>query len=245
MTSLHGHSKEPLFVKKISLRIWSLQDEIEAVIVEKIKNDPEIAKSKIIEDLTQEYSINIAPLLKENETSNEEKTSEEDTEQTDSEGEEAAKEKEDEEIDETSEELKVSQRTPLIIEDKLAYGTTIISEITMNNMFLFCTNKFVLGSAVVIEFLVPKIFSVSGIVAHCREVNMKTRVISDKKMLYRLDVEFNFIKDGERSLLREFLQSIEPTIARPNTKSVVKEVIEDENEEELSDEADELDDLDL
>jgi hypothetical protein len=140
-----------------------------------------LLKSKIIEDLTQEYSINIAPLLKENETSNEEKTSEEDTEQTDSEGEEAAKEKEDEEIDETSEELKVSQRTPLIIEDKLAYGTTIISEITMNNMFLFCTNKFVLGSAVVIEFLVPKIFSVSGIVAHCREVNMKTRVISDKK----------------------------------------------------------------
>lgn len=249
MTQLHGHSREPLFVKKISLRIWSLQDEIEAIIVEKLKNDPEIAKNKLIEELTQEYSTNVIPLIQDTEAI-EEKKAEEPTEgeTEEAKAEESANEEEKESQDTISDDItKVSQRTPLIIEDKLAYGTTIISEITMNDMYLFCTNKFILGSAVVIEFLVPKLFSVSGVIAHCREVNMKTRVISNKKMLYRIGVKFNFIKEGERSLLREFLQSIESTTSKSTSKVAVSAPVEEveEEEEDLTEDSDELDDLDL
>lgn len=258
MTALFGHSKDPLFVKKIALRIWRLQDEIESIVVQKIKNDPEIAKNAVIDELTKEYSNNVVALHPQEDDGEAAMAAaiEDDGEaamaaaiaggddaDADEDGE-AAMAAAIAEAEgggntpaEGGQEAIVKQRRPILPEDKIAWGKTIIKEINMEEMFFFCTDKFVLGSAIVVEFLVPKMFSVNGVLTHIREVNMKTRVLSEKKMLYRCSIKFTFLKEGERSLLREFLQSVEPDMPKASAKK--------EDDKGADEETDELEDLGL
>ncbi|MFT6604696.1 MAG: hypothetical protein ACJARO_002220, partial [Bacteriovoracaceae bacterium] len=48
-----GSSKDPVLIKKIYLRIWTLRDEVEAVISERISSGE--TDSLSVEDLIQEY----------------------------------------------------------------------------------------------------------------------------------------------------------------------------------------------
>ena len=256
MTTLYGHSKDPLYIKKISLRLWTLQNEIEAIVAEMLQNDPEIAKNKIIDELTREYSANVISLNAEEAPAEESSEFEDDAEaamaaaiaggdedsensdDTDASADDmaAAMMGSSEPIAESSSPVKIKQRSPQIDPTRVAHGKTIISEIFMDGMHLFCTNKFILGSAIVVEFLVPKKFSITGVVTHIREVNMKTRVISDRKMIYRMMIDFTFLKAGERSLLREFLATIEPTgVSKAPPKEEEKEEAPEEDKDELED----------
>lgn len=134
----------------------------------------------------------------------------------------------------------ILQRRPKLDEEKIIPATAILSEIDMDHMYIFSNHKFVPGQSIVIDFVVPKRFTVNADVYYCREYNMRSRIISDKKLPYRIAAKFSFLKEGERTLLRNFVSSIEPNIkaAEPIPKM-------NKGQDDDDDDFDELDDFDL
>lgn len=75
MGMIYGNSTDPVLIKKISLRIWTLRDEIEAVIarrVEQIKNSnspeaklsiSELRHKVALEELAKEYTTTHVPVI--------------------------------------------------------------------------------------------------------------------------------------------------------------------------------------
>ena len=248
---IHNSSSDPVLIKKISLKIWSLRDEIEARIQDQMDEGeitPELLDSKVnelqseytkkIDENSEKTNSNVLKLtpdadnaeLESNEESNEDK-SDESSEQIASAAEIPAK---DENV------IRISIESPLkLSEEKISKGKSILSEIGMERMFFFSNKAFTEGQSIVIQFCIPKTFIVNADVIYCRPYNIKSRIISQNSYTHRMLIKFNFLKEGERALLRQFIQSIEPDIS----KSIKKLP----NIEENSDEGDfnELDDLGL
>ncbi len=255
---IHGASTDPVLVKKISLKIWTLRDEIEAVINARYK-DP--SNRPPLEDLIKEYKETGDIAGKDGNEEGLKDVSQLDDFGEDemakaiaeAEAEEAAKEEEEEEApaeeagDDTQsqddidaliasggelpaeEEIPkevttevdpeqkdgktlVKQRRPIIPEEKMFSGRAILSEIYMNEMFLFSNQSFLEGQSIVIDFLVPKRFLMNAVVTYCRPFNMKSRIISKNRHPFRVGIRFSYLKPGERTILRNFVQSIEPDV---------------------------------
>lgn len=246
---IHGNSNDPVLIKKIKLRIWHLRDEIEATIKARGTHTP---KDEInLDDLHEEYKYK-GPLPRhEGEAPDlkvvpdgEEAAPEGEAPAEAAEGEAPASEETSPEGEETTEEGAdnvlpiVRQRIPELDPEKVFLGTAVLAELDIDHLYLFTNKKFIAGQSIVIEFLVPKRFVVNADVIFCREYNMKSRIISDVKLPYRTGVNFTFLKEGERTLLRNFIKSVEPSIPEPQVD--MKKVAKKED-----DDFDELDDFDL
>jgi hypothetical protein len=173
--------------------------------------------------------------------SSEEGEAEDATEEVEAEAAEAAKEMVEGQTDaEVKHSGVVIQRRPKLETEKLIPATAILAEIDMDHMYIFSNHKFLPGQSIVIDFVVPKRFTVNADVYYCREYNMRSRIISDKKLPYRIAVKFTFLKEGERTLLRNFVTSIEPDVhaSKPVPKMNKAQEADD-------DDFDELDDFDL
>lgn len=256
---IHNSSSDPVLIKKISLKIWSLRDEIESRIQAQIEAGevtPEVLDSKI-QELQSEYT------QKSGTTDNvlQLKTAEDlpaDGEDEMAKAMAAAMEGgvDDAAIEEGAEAsnvvsmsgapvvdnnvISIAIESPLnLSEDKISKGKTILSEIGMEKMFFFSNKAFTEGQSIVIQFCIPKTFIVNADVIYCRPFNIKSRIISQNNYTHRMLIKFNFLKEGERALLRQFIQSIEPDI----TKIVKKAPSEaaDDGEGDFN----ELDDLGL
>ncbi len=237
---IHNSSSDPVLIKKISLKIWSLRDEIEARIQDQMDENeitPEMLDSKVSE-LQSEYTKKIVA-NSETADSNVLKLTP-DVENVEDDKEEATDSVT--ETPTTTEEnvIRISIESPIkLSEEKISKGKTILSEIGMERMFFFSNRAFTEGQSIVIQFCIPKTFIVNADVIYCRPYNIKSRIISQNSYTHRMLIKFNFLKEGERALLRQFIQSIEPDITK-STKKLP-------NVEEDSDEGDfnELDDLGL
>lgn len=259
---IHGNSTDPVLIKKISLRVWTLRDEVEAVIKSRYK-DAENPPS--LEDLTQEYKSKgdfgdstegedgvkdaselddfgedeMAKAMAEAgaEDSAEESESSEDSDA------EATEEGENKVMtlvtspEEVDGKVIVKQRLPEIPADKMASGRAILSEIYMDQMYFFSSQEYLVGQSIVLEFMVPKKFIMNADVVFCRTYNMKSRIISKNRLPFRVGIKFTYLKEGERTVLRNFVQSIEPTIE-------VVQVEEKKSDDGGGDEFDIFDDLD-
>jgi hypothetical protein len=247
---IHNSSKAPVLIKKISLRIWSLRDEIETKISEELESDPN--KEIDLSPIRNSYKKNLQNInnVVELKTGNDLDNSEdemakamkgEDTSETTSE---EILESDNKESDsnvvnlnpENSNIIDIIQNIPNIDESKIAIGKTVLSEITMDKMFFFGNKAFVEGQSIVIQFCIPKMFCINADVLYCRPFNLQSRIISKNNYAYRVLIKFTFLKDGERALLRQFIQSIEPDISK----------MEAQTEEDKKDAGfNELDDLGL
>ena len=241
--TIHKASKDPVLIKKIALKIWSLRTEIEEVIRFRLKEaENREVSSPPIKDLIDEYQGNVSPqdieAIFKNISSNKEGDEDEGEGEDEQEDEEEDLE-ESEESSEDSDSNVVIQRTPQIPEDKITRGKTLLSEINMEHIYLFAEDSFIEGKNVVIEFLIPKMFSLNAQVIHCRKHSMSSRVISQQKLPHRACFKFTFLKPGEKSLLRQFLLSIEPE------KVIVQQTEDQEGSGEEDDDFGELDDLDM
>jgi hypothetical protein len=263
---IHNNSSDPVLIKKISLKIWSLRDEIETRIQEKLDAGelvPEDLEAKINE-LKEEYTKktplpdNVLQLKSTEElgADGEDEMAKAMAEAMETEAEEESKSETDtsseNEISISSDKNKSTTNSinPNIISigieapthlspDKIFKGKTILSEISMDNMFFFSNKSFMEGQSVVIQFCIPKTFVINADVIYCRPFNIKSRIISSNNYTHRMLIKFNFLKEGERALLRQFIQSIEPEIPK-----VTKKANSQENESGESD-FNELDDLGL
>lgn len=260
---IHNSSSDPVLIKKISLKIWSLRDEIEARIQAQIDAGEitnEVMDTKVNE-LQAEYTKksegtgdNVLQLKSADDLAA--AGGEDEMEKAMA----AAMAGGDEAAEGTTEEtpptdnvvsmngapagdanvISIATESPVMLsDDKISKGKTILSEIGMEKMFFFSNKAFTEGQSIVIQFCIPKTFIVNADVIYCRPFNIKSRIISQNNYTHRMLIKFNFLKEGERALLRQFIQSIEPDV----TKIVKKAPIEDAD----SDEGDfnELDDLGL
>lgn len=269
-----GSSKDPVLIKKIYLRIWTLRDEVEAVV--KARVDAGETENISVEDLIQEYqsksltnndgSVTLEVLnggkddedssseepeaTEETESAEETEAESENESETEAEGEseeapsdgeaETEAEAETEEAEEAvaaDGPVDVIQRRPDIPAEKIYNGTTVLTEMNMEEMYFFSNKSFLEGQSIVIEFMVPTRFVVNANVFYSRPYNHKSRIIRDNNLIYRVAVRFSFLKPGERTLLRKFVASIEPDLskaAKPKAAPKPK-----------SEGFDDLDDLDL
>lgn len=265
---IHNNSHDPVLIKRIGLKIWSLRDEVEAIVNKRLRENPDQKElsPEEIEKIKAEYQyrgpIDQRPnlqLLQGGDAGGDE--SGEDLEAAmaaamggdapeeaeaaaeESEAEEGAEEEEDLEVAmaaamggapaeegagsqtaTASGPLKVIQRgSENIPESKIFRGVTILSEVSMESLYFFGSEKFLEGQSIVIEFQIPKRFVVNANVAYCRPFNIRSRIISDKKVSYRIVAQFSFLKDGERTLLRQFIKSIEPDVSDLPAPKAVKD----------------------
>ncbi|MBC7713986.1 MAG: hypothetical protein H7177_11650 [Rhizobacter sp.] len=268
---IHNSSSDPVLIKKISLKIWSLRDEIESRIQEKLDAGemvPEVLEERILElrgQYTKKTSVpdNVIPLK----TANDLPADDDDEmakamaaamngEEADESAIEPAAPAEGEEdapaennvvglngapvaTAEDTNLITIGIEAPNLPDDKVSKGKTILSEIGMEKMFFFSNKAFTEGQSIVIQFCIPKTFIVNADVIYCRPFNIKSRIISQNNYTHRMLIKFNFLKEGERALLRQFIQSIEPDMTKAVKKVAVAE--EDSGDGDFN----ELDDLGL
>lgn len=234
---IYNKSTHPIEVKKISIRLWSLRDEIEAAIERRIKECEAAGVPLYIDDIKKFYNLkqpktpdNVVQLKPESQEDGMASLMEELGEEAKSgESQEAAPEEskslnEAEEIiaEQTLQGLETKKPNPILERpyqrqapdlEKISYGFILLSDINMENMLSFTKDKFLQGQSVTVEFLIPQNFMMTADVSYCHHYAMRSRIISSSKPDYRLQCRFAFAIPGERDTLRAFLKSIEPTVA--------------------------------
>ena len=262
---IYNKSSHPVEVKKISIRLWSLRDEIEAAIGRRIKECEAAGIPLYIEDIKNFYHFNKPSELPEQsnvvelqpketpndmnalmeemgledsenaenqeskdpeaENKNEEKTASEETAEPGTTEATPGSEnlaKAEEIIAEQKEQgLETAKPNPILERpyqrqapdsDKISYGFILLSDINMETMLSFTKDRFLQGQTVTVEFLIPKTFVMTANVSYCHNYSMRSRIISNSKLDFRIQCRFTFDLSGERDNLRNFLKSIEPTI---------------------------------
>lgn len=268
---IHGGSHDPVLIKKIQLKLWTLRSEVEntiRILSEKKKRN---LTAQEIELVKNEYSFQ-KPVSGENNLlllngGKEEGTdegedleaemaaamggdAEEEGKDEDLEAEMAAAMGGDAEEGEGSEEaetnaeeigkaVQIIQRTSSSLPAEcVSKGVTILSEIGIDSIAFFTSRPYLMGQSIVIEFRIPKRFVINADIVLCRPINIKSRIISPEKLSYRAIAKFTFLKQGERTLLRNLLKSIEPEIP-------VAPVKQKKAQEDDDDDFDDLDSLDF
>lgn len=243
---IYGNSNHPVFVKKIALKIWTLRDEIEAIVTQRARTEG--LENVNVQDLIEEYKdkelVTEKPLHLVEESSQDDGEDEmmkamqeaKEAEETQDLGE--GQSDQEEPKTEIQKQVQVLRRVPDLPIDRIFHGKMLLAEIDMNNIYFFCETKFSEGQSIVIDFQIPMRFVVNANIMYCRPYNMKSRIISPKRLPYRVAAKFTFLKEGERTLLRNFISSIEPTIEEI---APIKKVAAPEASEDF----DELDEFDL
>lgn len=238
---IYHNSTDPVLIKKIPLRVWSLRDELEAVILARIESGEYTKENRpSVDDLIAEYRER-KPLVKSDKgkplkliPGGEEGEASEEAEASEAAPEDA------EAVAEPVASTEIIQRRPKLTEEKISSGTLILSELEMDHMYFFTNKQFTVGQSVVVEFMIPKRFSVNVNVAYCRAFNLKSRIISSQNYRYRVAAKFTFLKEGERTLLRQFIKSIEPEVQKLAAPKVTEG-----KKEDAGDDFGDLDDLDI
>lgn len=246
---IYGNSNHPVLIKKINLRIWTLRDEIESIIQNRI--DQEGSEKLDLTDLVDDYKkkelVTEAPLkLLDGEKG--EGDSEADGEDEmlkamqEAEGDEPKPieeiESDDSDASPLEKKVQVLRRVPTLSEDKIYSGKMLLSEIDMQMIYFFGEQKFAEGQSIVLDFQIPMRFVMNADILYCRPYNMKSRIISANRLPYRIAARFTFLKEGERTLLRNFINSIEVDI--PEVVAVKKP-----KSAESAESFEDLDDFDL
>ena len=236
---IYHQSTDPVFIKKIFLKLWRLRDEVESVIEQKTANGENVDPKKIAEEYSYKHKGAQLELL---EGGGEQTATTEEAPAL-----EAVSEVEESAEGEKEEATFVIQRGSQNIPTEKQYrGMTVLGELGMDHMYFFCNHKFVEGQSIVIEFQVPNRFVINAEIAYCRAFNIRSRIISSDKLPYRVAVKFSFLKPGERTLLRDFIASVEPKVeAHKKGKDTSKPQAVGESEGGGGDGFDELDGLDL
>ncbi|MBF0314526.1 MAG: hypothetical protein HQK50_10855 [Oligoflexia bacterium] len=215
---LYKNSNDPIEMKKISLRIFSMRSYLEAFIKGYVKNiEVDDLSIQELNALFNQYyqdtyliehfphviqDKTVLPAVKENPEEN--KNNKEGNKGNNNE----------------DGPIQMSFGIPihpLIPEEKTAYGKTFISDINIANIGLFSTKPYLIGQNIIIEFDLPHTFSVGAEVLSCKNFNIHSRIISTNRPPFRIHASFVFTRKGERTLLRNFIESMEPD--RPNKKS--------------------------
>lgn len=244
---IYNKSGHPIEVKKISIRLWALRDEIEAAIGRRMKECEAAGVPLFIDDIKRFYNMNLQSPLNEQDNvlqlhaKTDEAESMANLMESISEDEPKADSKtftEAEQIlaDQNKQGLETKKPNPILDRpyqrqapdlDKISYGFTLLADINMESILSFNKEKFLQGQSVVVEFLIPQNFMMMATVTYCHFYAIRSRIISSTKPDYRVQCKFTYSLPGERDTLRNFLKSIEPS--NPNSTKKSKKGAEDDS----------------
>ena len=241
---IYNKSGHPIEVKKISIRLWSLRDEIEAAIGRRMKECEAAGIPLFIEDIKKFYKLssedempdNVVSLKKNEDGMTSLMESIAEDAKSDSTESKALSEAEEIIAEQALQGLDINRPNPILDRpyqrqapdlDKVSYGFILLSDINMENVLSFTKDKFLQGQSVVIEFLIPQNFMMTADVTYCHHYAMRSRIISSTKPDYRVQCKFTFGMKNERDNLRKFLKSITPTL--PSDKKKNKKDGEDDS----------------
>lgn len=228
MTNLLNKSNHPVEVKKVKVRIWTLRSEIEAAIEKKLKSsEGEIDISEIQTYYSTHIPSEVEEEIMEEESAN---SDEEVTKLT----EEVLTESDQEKNKDDNKPTPFQRCIPN--EDHIFHGEVLLADVHMDKLLLFTNKKFLQGQNVIVQFLITKPFLVSGEILKTINFSRNSKIIKETKLDHRVSIRCNLLFPEERSSLRTFLKSVEPTI--PTTPK--KQKIQAENDED-----DDFDDLGL
>ena len=255
MTTLINKSNHPVNIKRINIRVWTLRDEIEACIQKRIEEQG--AENVDIEDIKAFYS-SLTPRNKpydeldqeDFEGTNEQPGIQEasDADLPEEPQDEAAAD-DSSEVGEQAKEManevmsdpdaSASAQPPGFkrvkpAKEKMIPGFAFLSEVHMDQILFFGKRPYTNGQSIVIEFLIPKRFTMSAEVSTSIHIDRGSRIISDTKPSHRIQSCFTFLFDGERGELREFLKSVEPAVPPP-PKKLKKQDADEGDEDDFDD----------
>lgn len=241
---IFNKSGHPVDIKKISIRLWSLRDEIEAAIERRIKECEAAGIPLYIDDIKQYYTSiipsnipnNVIPLHNEDGMTNlmeslGEEAKAQEVKEEKAEGESTLNEAEQIMAEQSKQGLE-NKPNPILDRpfqrqapdtDKITYGFTILSDINMDHILSFTKDKFLHGQLVTVEFLIPQSFKMMATVTYCHNYALRSKIISSTKPDYRLQCKFTFSIAGERDNLRNFLKSIEPNMEKKKAKKATED----------------------
>ncbi|GAB4019398.1 MAG: hypothetical protein Fur0010_21330 [Bdellovibrio sp.] len=244
MALIYHQSSDPVYIKKIYLKLWRLRDEVEAVIAHKTALGEEVDRDAISKEYSYQGPLKRGQLelIQGGEDASPSDQEAVAAESSESDADAPAKTNEDAQVSEENGVEIIQRSSDFLPSEKIFKGMSVLSELGMDHMYFFCNHKFIEGQSIVIEFQIPNRFVINAEVVYCRAFNIRSRIISSDRLPYRVAVKFSFLKPGERTLLREFVASIEPKIEQASKKEVSKpQVVEDAGGGEGFDELDGLD----
>lgn len=191
---IYGKYQDPVHLNRIRLKIWTLKSEIESTLAHAGEITPEL-----FEEMKKFYerssSIQISPEI-----------TPAPTPESDTEGKVSVLRPGNEQF--------IKERNPITRikppEENIAHGSAYLNEFNIDEMLFFSTQYFQPGQHLVVEFIIPNSFSIQAEVFYIKNVAMKSRIIAENKMSYRVGIKFLFNHPGDRTLLRSFLASISP-----------------------------------
>ncbi len=237
---IYNRSAHPVEIKKISIRLWCLRDEIEAAIERRIKECEAAGVPLYVDDIKKFYNMdlgapltdqsNVIPLRQKEDGINSlmESIADEKTEGETPADSETLKTAETIIAEQTEAGLENKKPNPILDRPyqrqapdlaKISYGFSFLSDINMENVLTFTKEKFLQGQSVVVEFLIPQTFIMTANVTYCHNFAMRSRIISSTKPDFRLQCKFSYDVAGEREHLRQFLKSIEPAFMAEKKKA--------------------------
>jgi hypothetical protein len=265
MSNIINKSNHPVEIKRINVRIWKFRDEIEKAITLRLIESNKEGVELNIEDIKEFYTRNKPNYLDPNYDPDDNEDEKDEEESTDSEDEDTPKDSEDSEDSADSEssedEEKAAKLAKEIIDDqpaadtdqkseskkpidrvvpdddRVSYGFALLSDLDMEQMLVFSKEGYTFGQNICVEFLIPKSFILSGEVRGASHIGRTSKIISETKPDYRIQLNFSYLFDGERSSLRDFLKSVEPTIP-PAPKKLKRPETDDDDDDD-----DEFEDL--
>jgi len=219
---IHHKSGHPVEIKKISIRLWTIRDEIESALERRLKECEALGAPLYIEDIKAFYHQYLGQTHDHSNVLNFSGKVANFMEELGKEAQsETVKEVEDKLSEQELSGSELLENHPLKDRpftrqapdvSKTTYGFTLLSDINMENMLCFTKDKFLHGQAIVVEFLIPQHFILNAQVNYCHHFAMRSRIISDSRPDYRLQANFTYPFKGERDSLRHFLKSISPVI---------------------------------
>jgi len=231
-------STDPIFIKKIALEIWGLRDEVEAIIDEKMSElGRDLTPEEVNQIKLQYQKTTVKPtLVLVDDVPAAEITATPET-PTAAAAAPTLSVLEGQTGPASDGKTYINVEVPQLEEGKRSRARSVLSEINMDKMFLFSNECFIEGQSVRVRFLVPREFILTGIVHYCRVFSNSSRIISENRFPYRTAIRFTFDREGERTILREFLTSVEPDL---NQIAAVAAAAATDKDADLS----ELDELD-
>ena len=231
MTNLLNKSNHPVEVKKVKVRIWTLRSEIEAAVAKKMETSKEQAVN--IDDIKEFYQTHIPTHIEEEIVSEESSSDNSEIAQKTEEAlsEEKNESGENQKSDGESEDKPFERIIPN--EDLIYHGEVLLSDVHMERIMLFTNQKFIQGQNIIIQFLITSPFIISGEVKKVIHYARNSKIIKETRLDHRIQFDCSLLFPHERSNLREFLMSIEPTIPTAPKKLKQQEDSDDDDFDDL------------
>ena len=119
------------------------------------------------------------------------------------------------------------------LKQNMGEGFVLLSDMQMDHILFFSNRPYIHGQNIIIEFVIPKPFNIMVEVSMISNVGKTSKIIRNNSSPNRIAGKMLYKFPGERSQLREFLQSIEPEIPEPPKK--LKKPDSDDDDDDFDD----------